>query len=570
MVILGITHPISQDNAACLLIDGKLIAMAEEERFVRIKFAPRMFPQQAITFCLNYAGLTLKDIDYVAVGFDRFFKNIIPNLTGQPFVYGALTAGFFTMHLTRHMFKIPRHIYQKTPQFINHHISHSNSAFYCSDFDKANILSLDGSGGKNAGFLGYAEGTNVESYHEISNSNSLGHMFSRITRLLGFRPHADEYKVMGLASFGTPDPKGLPFLEWDKPLPSINRKKYRQYRKWISQVVDPNKPMEKTSQDIAATAQISLEKIVLRMLEWLVQKRKSRNLCVSGGVALNCAMNGKLLQSGLIDHIYIQPSSWDSGTALGAAIQVYLDKKRKRPDVGFTHPYWGPEYSNGEIETAIENCKVKKYRYSRNICAETAKMLSTNQIVGWFQGRLEVGPRALGHRSILGNPKNPDMKDLINLKVKGREPWRPFSPSLLEEDTPAYFKNSYHSPYMILTFKVKSEKLHEIISATHVDGTARPHTVSRTVNPKFWELIDEFRKLTGVPVLLNTSFNLSDEPIVCSPEDAIHTFYRCGMDCLVMGNYIIEKTEHDYKGIPILKTHSSAAIKADKQRFGLT
>jgi carbamoyltransferase len=264
-------------------------------------------------------------------------------------------------------------------------------------------------------------------------------------------------------------------------------------------------------------------------------------------------MNGKLLQSGLIDNIYVQPSSWDSETALGAAIQVYLDKKGKIPDVGFTHPYWGPEYSHEEIEAAIVKSKVNQYRYVENICAETAKILSQNKIIGWFQGRLEVGPRALGNRSILGNPQNPKMKDLINLKVKGREPWRPFAPSILEEYASTYLENYHDSPYMVLTFKVNPNKIHDIISATHVDGTARPQTVSKTVNPKFWQLIDEFRKLTGIPVLLNTSFNLSDEPIVCKPEEALRTFYRCGLDCLVMGNYIIEKTENDYKGSPILK-----------------
>jgi len=553
MVILGITHPISRDNGACLLIDGQLIAMAEEERFVRIKFAPRMFPEHSVKFCLESAGVTLKDVDYVAVGFDRFFKNIIPNLTGQPFVYGFLTASFLSVHLTRHMFKIPRYLYQKTPEFINHHVSHANSAFHCSNFENANILSLDGSGGKNAGFIGYAEGTKLKSYHEISYSDSLGHMFSRITQLLGFKPHADEYKVMGLASFGSPDPKGLPFIEWNKQIPYINRKKYRQYRKWIRSVVDPENPMAKTSQDIAATAQATLEKVVLRMLEWSVQKNKSRNLCMSGGIALNCAMNGKLLQSGLIDQIYVQPASWDAGTALGAAIQVYIDKKGKIPDVGFTHPYWGPEYSPEEIESAILKFGVNKYHHSENVCEETAKILSENKIVGWFQGRLEVGPRALGNRSILGNPKNPDMKDLINLKVKGREPWRPFAPSIMEEYAPVYLENYYKSPYMVLTFKVKSEKIHDIISATHVDGTARPQTVSKVANPRFWKLIDEFRKLTGVPVLLNTSFNLSNEPIVCRPEEALRTFYRCGMDCLVMGNFIVEKTEKDYKSSPILQ-----------------
>ncbi|VEN73919.1 conserved hypothetical protein [Candidatus Desulfarcum epimagneticum] len=547
MIILGVTHPISENNGACLLVNGRLVAMAEEERFIRIKFAPRIFPEQAIKFCLRHAGITLEDIDYIAVGFDGIFKSVIPNFTGQPLFFGILAAGYFSARVTANMFRMPGYVYRKSHDFVNHHISHANAAFYCSGFDHANIISLDGSGGRNAGFIGYGEGEKIGIFHEISNSDSWGHMYSNITRLLGFKPHADEYKVMGLASFGSPDPRGLPFIDWEKQIPRINRSEYRKYSKWARSVIDPGNPMGKNSQDIAATTQASFEKSVFRMLEWVVEKNKSRNLCVSGGSALNCSMNGKLSASGLIDDIYIHPASWDSGTALGGAIQVYIDKKGKTPDVGFAHPYWGPEYSDKEVESAILKFKTARYRYVENICEETAKILSENKIVGWFQGRMEVGPRALGNRSILGNPQFPEMKDAINLKVKGREPWRPFAPAILEEYAHHYLENHRDSPYMALTFKINPSKISDIISATHVDGTARPQTVSKAGNPMFWRLIDEFRKRAGVPALLNTSFNLSDEPIVCRPEEALRTFYRCGMDCLVMGRYIVEKTEEDYK-----------------------
>ncbi|MFQ5443835.1 MAG: carbamoyltransferase N-terminal domain-containing protein, partial [Nitrospinales bacterium] len=272
MIILGITHPISWSTGACLLVDGRLIAMVEEERLNRIKFSPRMFPQGAIDFCLKKGEITLNEVDFVAVGFDRVLKTVLPNFTGQPLYYGILAAGYMALHTTSNLRKIPLEIKKKKPVFINHHVSHANSAFYCSDFEESNIISLDGTGGDNAGLIGYAKDTQLEIFHTISNSDSWGNMYAQITRLLGFKPHQDEYKVMGLASYGTADPKGLPFIDWDRPIPTIDRTKYRKYRRWLKEIIDTGDPMNQTSQDIAATAQETLERVALRMLEWLRKK----------------------------------------------------------------------------------------------------------------------------------------------------------------------------------------------------------------------------------------------------------------------------------------------------------
>lgn len=555
MIVLGITHPISWSTGACLLIDGKLVAMVEEERLNRIKFAPRIFPSLSIQWCLDYAGITLDQVDYVGVGFERPWDTIWPNIVAdQPFYYKVLAAGYMALHNTSNMFKIPAEIRRKNPIFVNHHVSHANSVFYCSQFDEANVISLDGTGGSNAGLIGHAHDTKLDIFRTVANSDSWGNMYAQITKLLGFKPHQDEYKVMGLASFGNPDPKLLPFINWDGEIPVIDRKRYRDYRAWMTQTVDTKEPMNQHSQDIAATCQATYEKVTERMLEFLIKKTGSRNLCMSGGSALNCTNNGKLIRSGLVDEIAVQPASWDAGTALGAAIQVHIDKTGKRPEVGFDHAYWGPEFGNDQIEKAIkEHGGVRNWRRSDDVCKETAKLLAENKVIGWYQGRQEVGPRALGNRSILGNPKNPEMKDLINMKVKGREPWRPFAPSILEEYAAEYMEGYSPSPYMLMTFMAKADKRDEIISATHVDGTCRPQAVSKRTNPRYWTLIDEFRQLTGVPVVLNTSFNLSDEPNVCTPQNALETFYRCGLDCLVMGDFIIEKTKDDYCGAPKLR-----------------
>lgn len=552
MIILGITHPISINPGAALLVDGNLTGMAEEERFCRIKHAARRFPSSAIAYCLKEAEITLNDVDAVGIGFESPLKTMFENLFNHPLIYGIPLSACMAFDNIMNTRKIPSAIMEKKPIFLDHHICHANSAFYCSPFEEAAVMSMDGTGGGSSGLIGHACGPDLVVYHRINNMNSLGYLYTMVTKMLGLRPHSDESKVMGLASFGTPERNGLPFLRWEREHPSIDVPKYLIYLHRLYRRVTPNLPMDKISRDTAATLQKSLEDMVLHFLKYAIRRSGSKNLCMAGGVSLNCAMNGKLFQSGMVDNIFIQPASWDSGTALGAAIEVYKILTGQKPEVHFTHPYWGPEFSGDYIKKTLKAHGVSHYRRSTDVCAETARLLADNKVVGWFQGRLEIGPRALGNRSILGNPANPFMKNKINKQIKGREPWRPFAPSILEEHVHEYIDGNCRSPFMLMAFPLKPGKQKEIISASHVDNTVRVQTVSRKTNDKYWHLIREFQKLTGIPCLLNTSFNLADEPIVCTPEHALKTFYRCGMDCLVMEDYIIEKKDGDYKGPPIL------------------
>ncbi len=528
--------------------------MVEEERLNRVKFSPRTFPLLSVKFCLERAGINLSEVDHVAIGLYGPLKCSLPNLiNGQPFLFSIAATAYLLIQNTYNILKIPFSIFRKVPSFHDHHTCHAYSVYFCSNLQESMIISWDGSGGNNAGFLGYIKGNDLTVYHEISNSNSWGNMYSTVTGLLGFNPHSDEYKVMGLASFGMPDEQPLHFIKLSSVgLPYIDRSSYKSYLSYLKKNIDRSNPMSQFSKNVAATLQASIEFVGMSYLLWLKNKTNSKNLCISGGVSLNCTLNGKLKRSGLIENLMTNPAAWDSGTALGAALKRHIELTDNRPEVGFDSPYWGPEFSNSQILNVLKINNVNNYRISNDVCKEVAELINRGQIVGWFQGRTEIGPRSLGNRSILGNPSIDEMKDLINIKVKGREPWRPFAPSIMEEYLDEYLECGSDSPYMQMTFSAKELMKANISSALHVDGTCRPHTVSKKTNPLFWKLIDEFRKISGVPVLLNTSFNLSDEPIVNSPEDAIKTFYRCGLDFLIMNNIIIKKKDNDYRGEPIL------------------
>jgi carbamoyltransferase len=294
---------------------------------------------------------------------------------------------------------------------------------------------------------------------------------------------------------------------------------------------------------LAATLQDTLERAAVRMSEWLHQQTGSRRLCMSGGSALNCSMNGKLALLPWVDEIFIQPAAYDAGTALGAALQVYVDKTGERPPWRMEHAYWGPEFTNEEIEEALKPFQDIRYYHSDDICAETADLLAQGKIIGWFQGRSEVGPRALGNRSILADPSRPEMKDRVNNQVKHREPWRPFAPSMTEEAVGNFVDHPMPSPFMILAFDTKPEVHARIVSAAHVDGTIRPQTVSRDTNPRYWELIRRFEERTGIGAILNTSFNVDSQPIVNTPQEAIDTFLNCGIDVLAIGDFLASKGE---------------------------
>ncbi len=544
MIILGITHPISWNNSACILVDGNLVAWVEEERLNRIKHAPRMAPKLAMDYCLRQANVTLDQVDYIAVGFDSAVRAALGNLrTDENLLTSLNQAAMWLRDGLLYEKKIPLEDYDRSRVvFVNHHQAHASSSFFASGFQDANILSLDGSGGNESGMLGVGHGAQIEIFKTISNRSSWGLMYEEITDKLGFRRHSGEGKVMGLAAYGIPNPKGLPFVNWEGDIPLIDP----DGRKKFINAVPPRKkedPITSYHKDLAATLQDTLERAGILMAEYLYKKTGLRRLCLAGGTALNCSMNGKLALLPFVDDIFIQPAAYDAGTALGAAMSVHVEKTGSRPPWKMEHAYWGPEYSNEEIEECLQAFSNFPYKKSEDIFGETAHLLAEGKIVGWFQGRSEIGPRALGNRSILANPSLPEMKDRVNNQVKHREPWRPFAPSVLEEQVARYVERPMPSPYMILAFNALAKHQPEIIAAAHVDGTIRPQTVSRETNPRYWRLIKCFEEITGIPAVLNTSFNVDSQPIVNTPQEAIDTFINCGIEILAIGDFLVWKTE---------------------------
>jgi carbamoyltransferase len=541
MIILGLTHPISWNNAACILINGQLVAMVEEERLNRIKHAPRMAPRMAMDYCLKTAGVTLNNVDYIAIGFDTAVRAALGNIGGDSIFSSLNQAALWLRDGIAYEKELPIQGVDKSKIiFVDHHLSHAASTYYPSGFKEANIISLDGSGGDKSGILAKSSGEIIEVVKTISNRGSWGLLYELVTEKLGFRRHSGEGKVMGLAAYGIPDPAGLPCVNWDGEIPEIDPLARKNFIKSLA-TRQTDDPISEYHKNLAATLQDTLERACMRMAEWLYQQTGYRRLCLAGGTALNCSMNGKLVRQPFVEEIFIQPAAHDAGTALGAALFTYYQMTGERPPWKMEHAYWGPEYDNEDIKRAIMAFQELKYKKSDDIITETAHYLAEGKIIGWFQGRVEIGPRALGNRTILGDPSNRNMKDRINKLVKHREPWRPFAPSILEEKVGRYVDDPVSSPYMILAFNTKTEAMDEIISATHIDGTCRPQTVSKKTNPRYWKLIQRFEEITGVPGVLNTSFNVANQPIVNTPQEAIDTFLNCGMELLAIGDYLIWK-----------------------------
>ena len=540
MKILGISHPYSWNTAAALLVDGQLAAFAEEERFTRQKHAPRSFPRRAMDYCLQSAGLALDEVDAIAIGMENHWSTVLPNLWPlQPpgFALAKIQRNF--KQIARGNAQLPFSRRDRRVSFCNHHLSHVASSFYLSGFERANFISLDGSGGGESGMLGWGEGTRLHVEHRVTNAGSWGVLYEMITDALGFRAHSHEGKTMGLAAFGEPDVDRFEFIDWGQPIPRIDRHAMLRFvRGLVRRGAD--EPFTQAHKDLAATVQAALERAMLQMARHLVERSGSRALCLSGGVALNCSSNGKLLQSGVLDDIYIQPASSDAGVSLGAAVLRHVQVTGTRPGFRFEHAYWGPEYPDEAIEAVLSESKIA-YRRLSDIETHTAKLLALGHIVGWFQGRMEVGPRALGARSILADPALPGIKDRVNAQVKHREMWRPFAPSMREEIIGDYVKGPYESPFMILAFHAREERMDDFAAATHVDGTARVQGVKRHTNPRYYRLLEAFERETGRGVLLNTSFNGAEEPLVCSPRDALRTFYCSGMGALAIGSFLVEE-----------------------------
>ncbi len=571
MYTLGI-NAVYHDSAACLLRDGEVVAAAEEERFTRLKHAKRPvpfttweLPFHAIEYCLRQAGIRLINVDHVAYSFDPWL--LLGERAGQPALQLPLEpsaepqtdggrspwdplflcyvvnaprqlAGGAPHHLASR-FRGARHDGPYRWHFIEHHLAHEASAFLASPFEDTAVLTLDGRGERATTSYGlYADG-HYQRIGQVDLPHSLGLLYEEVTRYLGFLHSSDEYKVMALASFGKP----TYCAEFREVLRIGDKGRY------ILSPVDlvgrfgpPRKrgePFWSLHYDIARSLQAVLEETVLELADWLHQSTRADHLCMAGGVALNCVMNARLRDEGPFRQIWVQPAAGDAGTALGAALWVDLEMRGGARRYVMDHAFLGPEYQDEEIEAFLKWSKLP-YRKLENVARETAQMLAHDKIVGWFQGRMEFGPRALGGRSILASPIHADMQARLN-DIKDREDFRPVAPVVLEEEAAHWFVNAGAAPFMLFVFDVNPAKADQIPAVRHVDGTARVQTVNRNQNPVYYDLLSEFKQITGVPVLVNTSFNTRGEPIVCSPRDAVECFWTSPLDALVIGSFLLEK-----------------------------
>lgn len=542
------------DSSACLVKDGVVLAAAEEERFNRIKHAKRPIPLSAyelpfyaIDYCLREAGINLTEVDYIAYSYDprirsadkrmermydpQFLQYIIeaPQLlaTGVPLLLKKRFAGF--------TFPNP----DTNWVFVEHHTAHAASAFYPSAFEEAAILTVDGRGEVATTTYGFGRGNQIERIGQVDMPDSLGILYERLTEHLGFLFSSDEGKVMALASYGKPK-----YLDKFRSIVSVgDNGVYAIEAANLTELFGPPRERwEKLTQkhyDIASSLQTVLEETVSKLVDYLYKETKLPNLCLAGGVFLNCSLNSKIRNHGPFKNVWVQPAAGDAGTALGAALWIDTTARNEKRQYQMDNVYLGPEYADEEIEKIFKGAKLT-YRKMKNVIKETAKLLAEEKIVGWFQGRMEFGPRALGSRSILASPLQAEMKTRLN-DLKGREDFRPVAPVILEEGVGEWFAGGQKSPFMLYTNKVLSKMAARIPAAVHVDGTARIQTINREQMPLYYDTIKEFGRLTGVPILINTSFNIGGEPIVCTPEQALRSFFCSSLDALVIGSYLMVK-----------------------------
>jgi len=561
MNILGISA-FYHDSAACLIQEGKIIACAQEERFSRIKH-DFSFPIRAINYCLKEGKISVNDLDFIGFYEKPFLKleRILTSyLVNFPRSYPAFLKAlpFWLKEKIWIPHRIKRELnYAKEVLIIEHHLSHAASSFLSSPFKQAAILTVDGVGEWAVAAYGIGTDNQIEILKEQKFPHSLGLLYNAFTYYLGFQVNSDEYKVMGLAPYGQPVyydlilkelvslkedgsfQVNLNYFPYDYGLAMINRK-FEALFGLPSR--NSKEPLTQKHKDIAASIQKVTEEIMLKMAQHLHKETILPNLCLAGGVTLNCVANGKILRESGFKNLFIQPAAGDAGGAVGVAAYIHYSLLNHPRNFIWEHANWGPEFTDEEIQSFLESKGLPFRRIQTSeLPALAAKLLAQRKVLGWFQGRMEFGPRALGNRSILADPREPDIKNLVNKKIKFREEFRPFAPAVLEERVADYFEIDCPSPYMLLVAQIREDKKSQIPSVTHVDGSARIQTVSHKQNPLFYALLKEFEKLTGCPVLLNTSFNLKGEPIVCTPQDAYQTFIRSGLDYLIMGNYILDK-----------------------------
>jgi carbamoyltransferase len=558
VITLGLNYSRVHDSAACLIRDGELLFAVAEERISRVKHDAR-FPTLSIQACLDFAKLRPDQVDEVCVGWQTpaasYRHDLKLYLTGQwPISYPNLlnsTRQFATIwhqkggaDLFAGQFSPSKARYR----FVDHHLAHAISAYSFSGFDDAAIVVMDGRGAWEATSIWHGSKGRIYPVLTINWPDSLGLFYALFTGFLGFVPNADEWKVMGLAPYGKPgvdlsmflDICAAPYKVHTSLLVGNSSNPFVAWPAALGKPREPESDINDLHKDIAYAVQDLCEAAMLNVVRLALETTHSRNLCLAGGVALNSKANGKIAAANIVDDIFVQPAASDDGVALGAALAPFLDGGQRLPLRPMRHAYLGPSFDDDAIEAALNTYKIRHTRLS-DPAATAAEYLSQGKILGWYQGRMEFGPRALGNRSILADPRDPEMNTKVNNAVKFREWWRPFAPSFKKEAAPEYLESAYDSPFMILTAQVRPEKRAVIPSVTHVDGSARPQTVEKEINPLYYRLLDEFGKRTGVPVIMNTSFNLRGEAIVHTPTDAIRTFFSSGMDALVLGSFLVEK-----------------------------
>jgi len=545
------------DSSACITRDGELLFAVAEERISRNKHDAG-FPHHAIRACLDFAKIRADQLDYVCQGWPAPHKVFGADL--KNFATGKYPATYLNVLNSARLYASMAHqnggFKRFTQQFgatrgqmrfVDHHLAHAISAYSYSGLDKAAVVVMDGRGAWEASSIWYGHDGYLDHVLTIPWPNSLGLFYAQFTEYLGFVPNSDEWKVMGLAPYGHPGIKLDEFISLNHDSYQVNAPLLFERSNGTSLIAKrlgpqrtPESEIDDSFKNIAFAVQDACEIAMMALVKQAIQKTNCRNVCLAGGVALNSKANGKIEASGMVDHIFVQPAASDDGVALGAALAPFLDKGGRLPMKPMRHAYLGPEYTDAGIEKVLVTYKLRATKLD-NVAATAGEMLAHGKILGWFQGRMEFGPRALGARSILADPRDPEMNAKVNNAVKFREWWRPFAPSMLKEVAGEYLEHASDSPFMILTSQVRPEKRDVIPSVTHVDGSARPQTVEKEINPLYWNLINEFGKRTGVPVVMNTSFNLRGEAIVNTPTDAIRTFFSSGMDALVIGGYLVEK-----------------------------
>ena len=569
MKILGLAAPFGHDASAALIIDGKIVAAAEEERFTRKKHASGQLPIHAVRFCLETAQIKPEEIDVIAYpwslkilrekrweyfkrtffinpsrAYKKFFRNNKEYQGQLDFILQTLTSCGFNGSGAK-------------IEWVEHHLAHAASSFYFSGFKEAAILSVDGGGEITSTLIGTAGDKKIKKIKEIIAPDSLGNFYSTMTDYLGFQREDGEYKVMGMAPYGDPSKVNFDHILWwdDKNKTYHCNDDYvwvkrtlrfrldKVYSKKMVKEFGPERTGDQLSEPhlhYAAATQEKLEDITLKLVDAYLKDELSKhhNLCFSGGCALNVSLNRKLLDHPLIKHLWVQPASHDAGGSLGAA--AYVAAKYGDSLQPMEHVYLGPEFSNAEIEETLKKSGFN-YELIPDICERVADMLSEGKIVGWFQGKMEWGPRALGNRSILGNPTIRGTNDSINAIIKFREKWRPFCPSILKEFASDILGSSHPAPFMTLAFMVTDKWKKRIPEAVHVDGTCRPQVVDSQTNPKYYKLIKLFHQKTGIPVVINTSLNRRGEPMVCAPQDALLMFKESGLAFLAIGDFLVRK-----------------------------